>query len=163
LANSENKSWRPYSKPLVILAFAAVVIGPDGLNPVLLLVNPAALVGKADNVGQLLSDVGGDGDGGGVSLLGSGPEDGVSPLLGPGGGLEVGVIILLQDIDGELQQIPVLGFLQDTVVGVVPADGTCPGDVRFFAVFTAQNDRKRRAQNNRRRRARITNCFADTP
>lgn len=103
------------------------------MDPILLLRDPAALVGNLDDIEKLLADIGADGDDGWLGLLGPGPEDGAGPLLGPGGGLEVRIIVLLQDIDGELQQIPVLGFLQDTVVFGVPANSTGTGDVRFFA------------------------------
>jgi hypothetical protein len=67
-------------------------------------------------------------------------EEGVGPLLSPGGGLEVRVIVLIQDIDAELQQIPIKGVLDDAVGIAVSADCTSTGNVRLFAVRTAQND-----------------------
>ena len=66
-------------------------------------------------------------------------KNGIGPLLSPGSGLEVRVIVLLQDIDGELQQIPVLSFLQDTVIGTIAADGPGAGDGDGVGILTAQD------------------------
>jgi hypothetical protein len=57
---SENNSWGPQDKPLLVEALAAVIVGPDGLDPVLHLVNAAPGVGDGDNIEKLLADVGGD-------------------------------------------------------------------------------------------------------
>ncbi|MEA1871989.1 MAG: hypothetical protein U9M91_01105 [Chloroflexota bacterium] len=133
-------SWGIERETLSVNSLAAVVVGLDGSDSVLLLVNPAALVGDLNDIEELLADVGGDGDGGGVALLGMGPEDGIGPLLGTGGGLEVGVIVLLQDIDGELEQTPVQGFLEDTVVGDVPPQGTGTGQGYRLGILACQDD-----------------------
>ena len=119
------------------MSLAAVVVGLDGLDSIVLLRDAAALISNGDNIEELLPTVGRDDDLAFLSLLGCGAKDGVGPLLGPGGVLEVGVIVLLQDVNGELEQVPVQGFFQDTVVGVVPADGTGPGDSDGVGVFTA--------------------------
>jgi hypothetical protein len=50
----------PQGEALVVLGLAAVVVGLDGKDPVLLLVDPTALVGDGDDVVELLVDVGGD-------------------------------------------------------------------------------------------------------
>ena len=54
---SENKSWRPYSKPLIILAFAAVVIGLDGQDPEVLVCKADPGVGDGDDIIELLATV----------------------------------------------------------------------------------------------------------
>jgi len=53
--------------------------------------------------------------------------------------LEVGVVVLFQDVDGQAEEIPVQGFFQDTVVRVVPADGSSAGYGDGLGVFTAQD------------------------
>ena len=103
-------------------------MGGDDPDPVFLLRDARPLIRDGDDVQELLADIGGDGELGILGVQGCGPEQGVGPLLGPGGGLEVRVIVLLQGIDAELQQVPVQGFLQDTVVRGIPTDGTGPAD-----------------------------------
>jgi hypothetical protein len=45
---------------LSVNSLAAVIVGLDGLNPVLLLGDPTALVGNLHNIEELLADIGGD-------------------------------------------------------------------------------------------------------
>jgi len=135
-----NLSWGTERQTLSVNSMAAVVVGLDSLDSIVFLRDAAAGVGNLDDIEQLLADVGGDYNScwSCLSLLSA--EDGVGPLLGPGSGFKVGVIVLLQDVNGELEEVPVQGFFQDAVAGGVPADGTGPGSMSFFAVFTAQND-----------------------
>ena len=70
---SEKESWGPQGEALVVLALAAVVVGLDSQDAVLLLVDAAAGVGDGDDVVELLGDVGGDDD-----VVSPGLEDFVS-------------------------------------------------------------------------------------
>jgi len=106
---------------------------------VVLLVNATAVVGELDDIEELLADVGRGGDGGGGGFLGRLAEDGVGPLLCPGGGLEVGVVDLFELIDGELKQVPVQGFFHDAVVVHVAAYGPGAGGVGELLVRPGQD------------------------
>jgi len=134
-----NLSWCTERQTLSVNSLAAVVVGLDGLDPVLLLRDAAALVGDLHDIEELLADVGGNYNSCLSSLSLLSPEDGVGPLLSPGGGLEVGVIVLLELVYGKLEQIPVKGFFQDAVVTAVPADGPGTGDGDGVGVFTAED------------------------
>ena len=78
----------------MVLAFAAVVVGADGLDPIVLRGDAAPGVGYVDDVEELLGYVGGDDQAGGVCRQGRLTQEGVGPLLGPGRGPEVGVVHL---------------------------------------------------------------------
>jgi len=88
---------------LSVNSLAAVVVGLDGPDSIVLLRDTAALVGDSDDIEELLTTVGGDDDLASLGLLGCGAKDSIGPLLGSGGGLEVGVIVLLQDVNDELE------------------------------------------------------------
>jgi len=53
-------SWGTEHQTLSVNSLAAVVVGLDGLDPVLILGDAAALVGDLDDIEELLADVGGD-------------------------------------------------------------------------------------------------------
>ena len=84
-----RKSWGPQGEALVVASVAAVVVGTEGQDAVLLVGDPAPDVGDIDDVQELLGDVGGNDDGslGSLSLLSS--EDRGGALLGGGRGREV--------------------------------------------------------------------------
>jgi hypothetical protein len=84
-----NLSWGTEHQKLSVNALAAVVEGLDGLNPVFLLRDPAALVGNIHDIEELLADVGGNDEIAALRLQWHLAEDGVGPLLSPGGGLAI--------------------------------------------------------------------------
>jgi hypothetical protein len=98
-----NLSWGTERQTLSVNSLAAVVAGLNGPHPVVLLRDAATGIGELDDIEKLLTDVGGDDDLASLGRLGCGAEDGIGSLLGPGDGLEVGVVVLVKDVDGELQ------------------------------------------------------------
>ena len=134
-----NLSWSAERQTLSVNSLTAVVVGVDALYPVFL-GDATPSVGDLYNIEKLLADVGGDDKSCWSSLGLLSAEYSVGPLLGPGGGGEVGVIVLVKDIDGELERGPIKGVLDDSLVGCVLANGPGPGGSDGVLVLADQND-----------------------
>ena len=126
-------SWGTERQTLSVNSLAAVVIGLDGEDSILLLRDSAAGVGDFDDVVKLLADVGGDNKSC-LSCLGLlGAEKGVGSLLGLLGFFEVGVILHGQVINTKGEEWPIERCLSDVdggfVLGVSADLGMGDGEV----------------------------------
>ena len=111
----------------------------DGLNPVLFLGDSATGVGDLDDVEGLLAGVSGDQNSclSSLSLLSS--EYRVGTILGGGRSSEVRIVVLLRDVYGELQQIPVQGILYYPISVFFLPDGSGPAGGCGFGVPSTQD------------------------
>ena len=112
---------------LAIVPLSEAVVRIDDHHPVLLIRDTAPLVGDGDDVVELLAAVNRDDYLTPLAFQSMLTKDGIRSLLGSGGCLQVGVIVLGEDIDAELKVRPINGVLDDTVVLIISADGSGPG------------------------------------
>jgi len=114
----DNLSWGIERQTLSVNPLAAVVVGLDGEDSILLLTNPAAGIGDLDDIEELLADVGGDDDMVAHGFQGLVPEEGIGPLLSLVGFFEVGVVLHTEVIYAQGEKVPIEGGLSNVDGGL---------------------------------------------